>query len=290
MINSASFHRRLAQELNLDLPLKLKSVSGGDINAAYQVVDAQHRTLFLKCNSRQRYPEMLAKEARALQFLRETHTFRIPEVYGVLEHEGEDILVLEFIASQSPQSDFHHQFGQKLAQLHQQGQPYFGWEEDNYIGSLVQRNEAKSTWSDFYGSQRIEPLNRLAFDRGLLAAADLRASERILVRLENWLPDESPSLLHGDLWSGNYLCDEENQAVLIDPAIYCGHREMDLAMMRLFGGFSEAVFQAYQEQHPTEKGLNERLPLHQWYPLLVHLNLFGASYYPSVREILQRFS
>jgi len=290
MINSASFHNFLAAALDLRPPLKISSVQGGDINATYRVECTEHSSLFLKVNHSQHYPKMLAKEARALKFLAADQSFRIPSVKAILNFEKQDILVLEYISPRPPRGDFFQVFGARLAQLHQNRNSQFGWSEDNYIGSLDQSNQARETWSEFYASQRIEPLCKRALDDGLLSSRDIKTSEELLNRLDSLLPQEAPSLVHGDLWSGNFLCGEDNQPILVDPAIYYGHREMDLAMMKLFGGFPQSVFQAYQEHYPTDQGLEARLPLYQWYPLLVHLNLFGASYYTSVRAILSRFS
>jgi fructosamine-3-kinase len=174
-----------------------------------------------------------------------------------------------------------------LAALHAFGASSFGLDYDNFIGRLEQSNAAAEDWASFYWSSRLEPQLRLATDRGLIEHGT-RSSFDVLRRVlpERVGPEEPPSRLHGDLWGGNLHADETGQPCLIDPAVYGGHREVDLAMMRLFGGFGERVFAAYDHARPLAPAAGERVSLYQLYPLLVHVNLFGSSYVGSLKRAL----
>src|SRR6185436_7332699 len=169
--------------------------------------------------------------------------------------------------------------GRGLAALHKFGAPYFGLDHDNFIGSLDQANDRRAAWADFYRDLRLEPLVARAAERGLVGVQLRRDFERLFERLDSLVgPAEAPARLHGDLWGGNLHVDERGQPCLIDPAVYGGHREIDLAMMRLFGGYGPRVFDAYEEAWPLSEGHERRTPLYQLYPLLVHVNLFGSGY------------
>jgi len=177
-----------------------------------------------------------------------------------------------------------------LAELHRFGAPCFGWERDNFIGTLPQRNRAEDSWADFFWSQRLEPQLARAIAAGLASSRLRSGLERLGSKLTELVgPSEPPARLHGDLWGGNLHVDAEGAPCLIDPAAYGGHREIDLSMMRLFGGFGERVFRAYDEVFPFAPGYAERIALYQLYPLLVHLNLFGGSYGESIERSLARY-
>ena len=179
--------------------------------------------------------------------------------------------------------------GRGLGALHRAEPPGFGLPYRNLIARLWQDNRPCATWPDFYWARRLEPMLRRAEEAGLADAALRRDFERLAARLpERCGPAEPPARLHGDLWSGNLLVDEAGAPVLVDPAVYGGHREIDLAMMRLFGGFGPRVFEAYAEAWPLAPGWEDRIPLYQLYPLLVHVSLFGGSYLGSVRQALRR--
>ena len=156
----------------------------------------------------------------------------------------------------------------------------------NYIGSLLQYNEEKTNASDFYIEMRLKPQLQMAKNRGY----DLKISEKFFHNCSSVIPQEKSSLVHGDLWSGNYLVNQSGEVCLIDPAVAYAPREMDLAMMQLFGGFHKDLFAAYQEVFPLEPGFNNRVSLWQLYYLLVHLNIFGAGYKAQVDSIVKRFS
>lgn len=137
--------------------------------------------------------------------------------------------------------------------------------------------------------ERLQPLVKLAYDSGLLDGQDARRMEILYKKLPEILPVEPPSLIHGDLWSGNYMVGNDGNPCIIDPAVYYGHREMDIAMSKLFGGFSPEFYRAYNEEYPMVKGWEKRVELNQLYPLLVHVNLFGEGYNRQVRQILKDY-
>jgi fructosamine-3-kinase len=196
--------------------------------------------------------------------------------------------VLENIAPGPRRPDFDEQLGRALAALHRFGSPGFGLDHDNFIGRLPQSNTPASTWVDFYRERRLEPQLRLARESGLCSSAMARGFDRLFsVLAERVGPVEPPARLHGDLWGGNLIVDETGAGCLIDPAAYGGHREVDLAMMRLFGGFGPAVFAAYHEAWPLQPDHEERVPLYQLYFLMVHVNLFGGSYLAQTEQALR---
>jgi fructosamine-3-kinase len=268
-----------------------RPVSGGDINDAYALALADGRRLFAKANDRAQ-AGMFAAEARGLAWLAEAGALRVPEVVAAARPEDEhQFLVLELVATGSPARGFDERLGRGLAALHRFGAPGFGLDHDNFVGSLPQENTAAPTWPDFYRTRRLEPLLRRAADRGLPTSRMRQGFHRLFATLDELCgPPEPPARLHGDLWGGNLLCDERGAPVLIDPAVYGGHREIDLAMMRLFGGFGARVFDAYEEAAPLAAGQQDRVTLYQLYPLMVHVNLFGGGYVGSVESALDRLA
>ena len=265
-------------------------VSGGDINDAFELGLADARSVFLKTNAHAPLT-MFAAEARGLEFLREARALRIPEVVAVSSaDEGPAFLLLEFIRSAKRQPGFDEQLGRGLAALHRAGAPHFGFSEPNFIGRLAQENQPHSSWPEFYRRERLEPQLRAAATAGNAPRTLLRKFEQLFERLPELVGEpETPARLHGDLWNGNLHVDEHGAPCLIDPAVYGGHREMDLAMMRLFGGFRERVFAAYAEAFPLSNGHAERVRLCQLYPLLVHVNLFGAGYVGALEQALSAY-
>ncbi|HXU65303.1 MAG TPA: fructosamine kinase family protein, partial [Polyangia bacterium] len=252
-----------------------RSLAGGDINQAYEVRLADGRRLFAKANPRS--PRgMFAAEARGLGWLAEAGALRTPRVVAASPAEAAtQFLVLELVETGRPARDFDERLGRGLAALHRFGAPGFGLDHDNFIGRLPQSNAATPTWAAFYRAQRLEAQLRMAVDGGHATDRMRRGFDRLFAELDDRVgPPEPPARLHGDLWGGNLLCDDQGAPCLIDPAVYGGHREVDLAMMRLFGGFGARVFAAYEEAWPLADGAAERVPLYQLYPLMVHVNLF----------------
>jgi fructosamine-3-kinase len=271
----------LAQAMDCSITA-MKPCPGGDINQAFQVQLADGRWVFVKYHSAAP-ADMFATEVRGLAFLAEPQVVRVPKVL----HVTENFLVLEWIHSRENAPDFDERLGHGLASLHRAHPSIFGLEVDNYIGRLPQANQAMPTWAEFYRERRLLPQTRLAIEKGRMPERMRQRLDQVLERLpERVGPSEPPARLHGDLWGGNILTDETGSPCLIDPAVYGGHREMDLAMMRLFGGFSPRVFAAYAEAYPLSVGHQERVPLYQLYFLLVHLNLFGGAYLDSVARTL----
>lgn len=270
-------------------PLQVTPLSGGDINAVYAVLYGQQTHVF-KINDAHRYPEMLLHEADGLHLLAASATVRVPQVYRFGLHAEKQYLELEKIDAGTSNDTTWQKLGKQLAQLHQCTQPLFGLNHDNYIGSLQQNNKPAASWAEFLISQRLQPMLELAVNQGDVNYVEAKMAEPFFNRIAELFPAEKPALLHGDFWSGNLLINDLHEPVLIDPAVYYGHREMDLAMMHLFGGFPARVFESYHETFPLETGWQNRLKLHQLYPLLVHVNLFGRSYWKRVQEILEPFS
>jgi fructosamine-3-kinase len=265
-------------------------LSGGDINDAFAVTLADGRSLFVKTNDRSP-PGMFEAEARGLAWLAEAQAIRLPDVLSVGAPGEPPYLALELLASRARRPHFDEELGRGLAALHRFGAPRFGLDHDNFIGSLPQSNRLASRWVDFFRMERLEPQLALAVRSGRADRDMRRGFERLFARLSELVPPvEPPSRLHGDLWAGNLHVDDAGAPCLIDPAAYAGHREMDLGMMRLFGGYSERTFAAYEEAFPLAPGASERVYLHQLYPLMVHVNLFGGGYARSVQGILDRYA
>lgn len=228
---------------------------------------------------------MFQKEAEGLNALRDATQLKVPEVIKVGEVEDQQYLLLEWIENESATNRHWINFGQGLAKLHQQRQEYFGWVNDNYIGSLEQVNDKCNTWPDFFIKHRVMPLVKKLHENGSFSKTDLAIAERFCLAAESLFPEEPPSLVHGDLWSGNFIITANYNVALIDPAIYFGHREMDIGMSKLFGGFPQIFYDAYNEIYPLENGWKERLRYSQLYPLLVHAVLFGGHYVSEAKQV-----
>ena len=267
-------------------------VYGGDINHAARF--AVNGTRYFVKWSREAPASMFPAEADGLRRLSEAGGIRIPAVIALGEAEGAcpAYLALEWIETDGSATDATMEdFGARLAALHRHTTSQHGLERDNFIGLLPQRNTPDPAWSAFYRDQRIRPQMEMARQRGLLPKRREDLLTRLIERLPDLLDDTAiqPALLHGDLWGGNYLVDDQGEAVLIDPAVYYGHREMDLAMTALFGGFSRRFYEAYAATYPLDPGYEDRQPLYQLYYILAHLNLFGESYGGRVDSLAARY-
>lgn len=269
----------------------VRPLGGGDINEAYLVELSDGRRLFAKCN-RTADKSMFPSEAKGLEWLGEARALRVPRVLAVSNEDTDQtsFLVLEYLEPGRRSADFEEQLGRGLARLHRFGAQNFGLDHDNFIGSLPQCNRARSTWPEFFRRERLEPQLERAEQVSLFTARHRRMFDALFDKLDDLCgPAEPPSRLHGDLWGGNLHVDDHGAPALIDPAVYAGHREMDLAMMQLFGGFGERVFAAYDEAYPRAPGHRDRVPLYQLYPLMVHVNLFGTGYVGSVERALSQY-
>ena len=257
-------------------------VPGGDINEAYRVEIQSGDVVFLKAHETPP-AGMFAAEADALAVLDAAHALRVPRVLAF----GERWLALEWIeAGKRDARAYDEAFGQGLAVLHAR-RTGFGHARDNFIGVLPQTNTPLATWAEFFAERRLKAMAKLGADRGRLPLSVAKDIDWICTRMQAFIGDEEPaSQLHGDLWGGNAMCDASGAPVLVDPAVYGGDREMDLAMMQLFGGFSPRVFSAYNETLPLRAGHQERVRLYQLYPLLAHACMFGGGYVEQVKTVV----
>lgn len=272
-----------------DIRLKyFSSLSGGDINHAYRLQSVQG-DLFLKANSLTHGFEMLKAEANGLKAISASDYLQTPKILKIGQYKDYAYLLLSFHESENPRAIFWENFANGLAQLHQQSSTSFGWPRDNFIGSLIQRNTHSDNWPVFFASRRLQPQLELARKAEIISEQEAEQLQSFIEQMPNLLPNEAPSLLHGDLWSGNFICAAQQQPILIDPACYFGHREVDLAMSLLFGGFHECFYQTYQSIFPSLPGLKERIEIYQTYYLLVHLNIFGRSYWGQIHRIINKY-
>jgi fructosamine-3-kinase len=269
---------------------RAEAARGGDINDAYRLELESGRRVFAKTHA-SADPRMFPCEARGLAWLGEARALRVPEVLAVSGDSDEvSFLVLEHLQPGPRRSDFDERLGRGLAELHRAGPVALGLDHDNFIGLLRQANRRHATWAEFFCAERLGAQLELPNAKRLLPTSVRHSFERLFEHMDLHVgPPEPTARLHGDLWGGNLHTAPNGEPVLIDPAVYGGHREMDLAMMRLFGGFNERVFAAYREAYPLTAGHEERVPLWQLYPLLVHVNLFGASYVDPVKRALERY-
>lgn len=280
-------HNSRNEKFSFNHILDVSPLAGGDINEVFKV-ETDQGNLVAKCNNSARFPGMFEAESKGLELLQKGG-FKTPEVLTLGEEEGFSFLILEYLKSENATPAFWESFGNQLAQLHQNTQDTFGLDHNNYMGSLVQQNAHCSDWAEFFITQRLEPQLKLAYDEGYFKGLGQRWSS-FMNKLESLVPKEKPALVHGDLWSGNFICGENQTPVLIDPAAHYGHREADISMMHLFGGFDPSLFETYNEQFALESGWRQRVDIHNLYPLLVHVNLFGGSYAQQVSSILKRFT
>jgi len=266
----------------------LRLVSGGCINDAKIITTKSGKSYFVKTNSNSK-KDMFSKEANGLRELAKANVIRVPNVNYV----DDDFIIIENIASHTKIKSFWENFGRDFARLHKFLSKSFGLYEDNYIGSTQQLNipsEIESvSWVEFYFNKRLLFQYKLAEQNGY-AGEELH---KVFFQLESKISsilidcDAKPSLLHGDLWSGNFITDETGNACLIDPAVYYGHREADLAMTKLFGGFESRFYSAYNEEYPLVAGYEYRENIYKLYHVLNHLNLFGSGYYHQAVSLIK---
>ncbi|MGD8428174.1 MAG: fructosamine kinase family protein [Balneolaceae bacterium] len=267
-----------------------RTVSGGSINQAAKIIFSDGQECFLKWNSNAD-PDMFAKEERGLKILESADTpLRVPSVFATGKtKDGTGFLVQEFISEGRSQPNSADAFGKALAELHRHHEKKFGLDHNNYIGRLPQSNRWHNAWVEFFIEERMKPQLKIATDARKLNPATVSRFESMYKELPAIFPDEPPSLLHGDLWGGNYFFDEKGKATIYDPAVYYGHREIELAFTHLFGGFSGRFYHAYEAVYPLKPGFSQRKDIYNLYPLLVHTNLFGGSYARQVEGIVNRF-
>ncbi len=272
------------EKLNL---MDVQGMQGGSINQTYHLLYKTHH-YFVKVNQSSLLA-MYVVEALGLQALAETITLRIPKVivYGV---SGETaFLVLEYISLSALNSNSYRQLGRQLAEMHQQPQGYFGWQQDNYIGHNNQKNQKNKNWLKFWLEQRLKVQLNLASANGYTGRVQDLGQELCACSADFFASYQpQASLLHGDLWSGNAAADEYGQAIIYDPACYYGDREADIAMTELFGGFSRDFYAAYEEVFPLDAGYTTRKNFYNLYHILNHLNLFGSGYLAQAEAMMQQ--
>ena len=278
-------------------------VQGGDINKSYGIQLSNGNLLFMKSNEKSKV-DFFVKEAHNLKAIAKTNTIATPKILGFGTEDGEEVgysfLLLDFVELGNLDADFWEKFAENLGNMHKstteafiskedlaEGK-IFGFYEDNYIGKTKQINSPKITWVDFFRENRLAPQFKMA--EKYFSTEDSKLIDKLLDNLADFLIEpRSPSLLHGDLWAGNVMCDTKPQAMLIDPACYVGHPEADIAMTELFGGFSDRFYAAYKNTGLLQPQYEERRDLYNLYHLLNHLNMFGESYLPAVKSILEKY-
>ncbi len=279
-----SLRRFIERDLGQNV-LDIAPLSGGAIARAARI-QTDSQLLFAKwtAGDGEAPRQMFHTEARGLWAIEETQAIRVPQVRWV----SDDFLLLHFVTSHPrPNATHHARLGRELARLHRHtttsfGVPAFGFERDTFLGRWRQPNAARAHWSDFFRDARLAPQIKWADSEERLPPERLGKLKRVLNDVPKYLDglESVPSLLHGDLWSGNFLIDEFGAPVIFDPAVYFGEREIEIAYAELFGGFQDSFFAAYNEEWPLQNGYERRRPLHQLFHLLNHLNHFGEKYGP----------
>ncbi len=272
----------------------VRSVSGGDINEAYLLILSDGKRIFLKENT-QRNTRFFEAEQAGIAAIKATGTISVPHVLKTGIASGRSYLMMEYLEAAPKQSDYWEHFGRQLAAMHRadpskwtRGGKY-GFSEDNYIGAGEQFNAVAGSWVSFFRECRLEV--QFSQAQKYFDPEDRKFMQRLLDHLDEYLIEpEYPSLLHGDLWSGNFVTGPDGYAWLIDPAVYVGHAEAALSMTELFGGFAPDFYDAYREAGTVLPGYADRRELYNLYHLLNHLNLFGGSYYGAVKRTLRRFT
>ena len=290
----SSLKEALISVYGKDVSVKKKqAVHGGDANDAYKLFLSNGEALFLKANSISN-KDFFRAEAEGVAAIRTTGTIRVPNIHAIGTDDGYSFLLMEFIERSVTVHDFWEKLGTGLAAMHKADVSSFvtdgkyGFNSDNYIGAGRQKNTPKSSWIDFFSECRLRPQFELAsryFDGSLI-----RKTNWLLDNLDRFLYEpEKPSLLHGDLWAGNFMSDEMGQPMLIDPAVYVGCSEADIAMTELFGGFDRKFYDSYFKAMEAIPGYKDRRDLYNLYHLTNHLNLFGSTYLSGVVRTIEKY-
>lgn len=289
MQTQAILQKKLQTLTGQQAQIHLHPVGGGSINETVRIRFGEN-DFFCKINSATKFPQLFSRERDGLDIIGAVNKIKTPAVIDYFEEESYQFLLLEWIEQGHHTIGFWTQFGEQLAALHRVKSKTFGLDKDNYMGSVPQQNRQLENWCSFFANQRLAPMITRCANTHLLSTNDQRLFEKLISKLTGFFDDEEPSLLHGDLWSGNFLCDKKAQPVLIDPAVYYGHRSMDLAMTTLFGGFHQPFYEAYHYHYPLPKNYEEQWAACNLYPLLIHLYLFGSGYLSSIRNTLQKLT
>jgi protein-ribulosamine 3-kinase len=261
-------------------------VAGGNINNAVKL-ETDHGDFFLKWNETVE-EDFFTSEAQGLSMLRATKAIKTPRVLGEGIAQNMPFLLLQYLHPYPASGHYWTILGSSLAALHRHTHDQFGLVNNNYIGSLIQKNDFADDWVTFFIENRLEVQLGLAFYNGHITKEFMEKFRRIYAVMPGAMPTEPPALLHGDLWSGNIVASRKGP-FLVDPAVYFGHREVDLAFTLLFGYFEKRFYQAYNEAFPLEPGFEMRADLYNLYPLLVHTNLFGTSYLAGIERTMRKY-
>jgi protein-ribulosamine 3-kinase len=264
---------------------KFSFISGGCINKGGRLKTSAG-DFFIKWNDALKFPDMFAAEANGLNRLAAVQAIDIPKVIGHGEAIPYQFILMEFIESTFRTKQYWGQLGEQLASLHKKTNMSFGLDHQNYIGSLKQFNNPKNSWIQFFIEHRLNAQLKLAVDNGVADNVSRKKFEQLYILLPTLLPEEQPALLHGDLWGGNLITNKTGSPCLIDPAVYYGNREVEIAFTKLFGGFDKSFYGIYNEVFPLQLNFKEREDIYNLYPLLVHANLFGGHYMNQVNHIL----
>lgn len=262
-------------------------VGGGSINESFKLT-AGSETFFCKLNSDTKFPQLFDTEKSGLDKLR-SHGMRTPEVVLQFSEAGMQVLVMEWIEQGRITKQFWQKTGEMLASLHHHTTDLFGLDHDNYMGSVPQNNQLTVNWIDFFVNRRLVPVIRRCQSKELLDTRTVNDFEKLFQNLPGLFPVFRPSLLHGDLWNGNIICNVNSEPVFIDPAVYYGYPSIDMGMTMLFGGFDKPFYDSYFAHAKTDKNFREQCEASNLYPLLIHLYLFGSSYKPAIEKILRKY-
>ena len=261
---------------------------GGNFNLAVRL-RVKNTEYFIKWTQGD-HQGLFEAEAKNLQMIHDTGAIQVPQVLGVGQLEEKEYLMMECIESADKHANYWHDFGERLAHLHKNTSSFgHGLDYTNFIGAAIQENSWQKDGVAFFIENRLnKQVDRALYDRKI--TPELADNfQRLYEKLPDLLPHEAPALIHGDLWAGNAMVNEQGLVTLVDPCCYYGLREAELAFTTMFGGFDTKFYEAYHATFPIEKGFHERIPLYNLYPLMVHVNLFGEGYLPAVNKILATY-
>ena len=268
--------------------LQFFSVGGGSINETYRLGYGESQ-YFCKINSATKFPRLFEKEKKGLELISQQGIIKTPGIIDCFETGNHQVLLMKWVSTGDRNPEFWKKFGEQLARLHAMTQEQFGWCEDNYMGSIPQSNTREESWVSFFIQHRLQPMVDQCRQKNLLSSKHLNLFGKLYDGLPGVFSEvQKPALVHGDLWNGNFMCNENSEPVLIDPAAFYGHPSVDLGMTTLFGGFSPGFYEAYNYHSPFPKNHKQQWQICNLYPLLIHLFLFGKGYLAQVEFSLHQ--
>ena len=268
--------------------MDFQSIGGGCINHTGKITTDKNN-YFVKWNDRNTYPGMFEAEKEGLEALRESK-MSLPQPLLCGNSCNYSFLLMEWIDSADRKANYWNLLAVQLAEIHRLTHTEYGWKSSNYIGSLAQENIFTNDWIEFFIHFRLEKQLKIALDSGKLGSRHNKIFSNLFKILPQLLPVEPPSMLHGDLWSGNVMVGETGNPVLIDPAVYYGNREIEISFTYMFGGFHREFYETYDACWPLQPGFSERVSIYNLYPLLVHINLFGGGYIHQLESSISDYS